>query len=231
MKRAILLVATAAATIMLLTIPHIYMSVERSGTGQVLWNQNEAFIFLERGHGGYRETPFQWLKKEALAALGVWPEYTHFRGYVSVFHIHHGTIDAHEVPHLKIAPVFPYEGQLYFMYYEGHPSNKSVQYRWTGATFTPISLEEADRIRSSFQYTKDLLRKYGWREEFVSQNSNSQKIEFEVDRKQYVLEVQSRWPRSVVTLRGPGLEKTLATYERETRIVNEQEYRAMFPEP
>ena len=172
MKR-IVLAAVLLALVAVLFMPHIYIQTEFPGPAQVLWNDKSAFVFLEKNQQGWNRTPIQLAVDVARSMAGGYSRFTGSRSDVAVFEISEGEIRSHFMPHFDVlSGVFPYRGALYVMYYENGKPELPKNYRWTGEAFVPISIEEAQRIRSEFQFVSDITKREGWKSQQIYQNSD-----------------------------------------------------------
>jgi len=224
--------AVLVAIIAVLFVPHIYVQFEFPGPAQVLWNDQHGFVFLQKNQQGWSVTPIQYLKSALLSAAGGYDPFTDSRADVTVLEINRGKVRSYLVPNFDVlSGVFPYKGALYVMYYENGKAEMPKNYRWTGESFDPILVEEAQRIRADFQFVSDLITREGWQSQQIVQNTNQRvSIPVTVGGEHYFVEVQSpgNW-KNVVTLREPAGERTLAMYDSRARnYLSRNQYESIF---
>lgn len=231
-----LAIAGIVALAALMLIPHIYVDLELGGPGQVLWNDQQCFIFVQTNNSGWRLTPSRYLISGLLGALGARTDFTDTDAIVEVFHIHDGRVDEHTVRHFQLATTtFPYQGKLYMMYYATGSQSSGVadeakNYVWDGQTFVPVDKGEANRIRGTFQYQEEILSKEGWTSKSFNSSFSGWSVEIGQPNGKYLLEIQHpSQSATTITLRRPATEQELIKYgDGKPRLVSKGKYYSIF---
>jgi hypothetical protein len=94
---------------------------DRSGTGQLLWHDDEAFLFVEGGNAGWK-TNYFWLAVSSLSIYG--PGATDGRSSMSVFRITPGSVERRRFEGVRPPPLIAFDGYV-----------SSGGARWTGDGF------------------------------------------------------------------------------------------------
>jgi hypothetical protein len=141
----------------------IYLVREDSG-GDVLWNANEAYLFIgvayRGGHMSYLEYPWMTLRE----SVGGVTAFNNERRSVAVIHITSSGIEQNVVAVAAAPPgswpgeYTPFEGQIYANYPE-----IGGLCRWAGDHFEPATAEEQQRVGGiSRLRTVDMVNVDGW---------------------------------------------------------------------
>lgn len=137
---AVTILIVLVVAVVLATFLHVYM-VRGYGAGYLLWNQNEAYLFVPVADFGYRMTYLGFLRELIKAAfLGVaQPNEQHFS--LVVLRVTPTSVQRYTADNIRPSGIEPFDGALY----TGNMLPGGTLMKWSGTSFEPVSPDEAKR--------------------------------------------------------------------------------------
>lgn len=135
---AVTLLIVLVVAVILAASLHVYM-VRGYGSGYLLWNQNEVYLFVPVAYFGYRMTYLGFVRAMIEAAfLGVaQPNKKHFS--LVVLRITPTAIQRYTADNIYISGIEPFDGVLY----TGNMLPGGTLMKWSGTSFEPVPADEA----------------------------------------------------------------------------------------
>jgi hypothetical protein len=131
----------------------------RQGAGQtLLWNKDEAYLFVDVTSFGYRLTYAQYLLEIVKEYFRVVRPSDLRRSSVTIFHITPGNIQRYIADDLSLHPYVPIAGSIY-------ANRQGTVMRWTGSDFEPVASDQQARFFDLiFKAPRELNDLDGWSE-------------------------------------------------------------------
>lgn len=128
----------------------------------VLYSQNEAFVFIEEDADGAAGPRWRILLESVRGIFG--SVITDHRGDLLVVHITEQGVQKYFLPNFgRGGGAYPLNGNIYFQRGTTNPVGPPV-WKCSGTNFQMLSSDEAHKISNSFETIDELLAKEGWKE-------------------------------------------------------------------
>lgn len=227
-KRVVIIIVLVTIAVMLLVRLHV-IKYERSD-GELLWNDDEAYLFMREATSGYRPTVLELViepLREYFYAPALPSENT--SSFTVTRITPSGVEDSETIPPLHLARVTPLRGGIYA------ECLQSVC-KWSGKEFQVISKEDADKIGGESRLTReDFSNVNGWsRHEIRSSlpGQNMPPYTFSAGLNHGTKLVVSGYnPVSIDLVRSGRPSDRIWYHKQETRIVSMSEYQRRFQQP
>jgi hypothetical protein len=218
--------------IMALHLGKRYVIWQEAYTPQVLWHNNQCFIFIENRTYGWSGSYLQALGVTVKQILTVptGPP-TVIRKDLLIYHFENGKLSKYTVKNFSTGGAFfPYQGIVHYSI--GGELFPAPVWRWTGSDFTRLSDNEAAEIGRSYKSESELLAREGWSKakytEVMFQNGEV-RLRINLQQNDLTLIVRSNQDltKKAVALKGSALkepEEILAASDGQRKSVDQQTY-------
>ncbi len=153
---------------------------------QVLWNENECYIFCAINTSGWSGNYLSELYISLREFLGLYTVTKNLREDTIVWHFVNGNMSKYYIKNFRCGGFSPYNGIIHR--FIGGEAPLSV-WRWTGSDFEKLNQEEGDKIRGSFKLVNELLAKEKWSEYYSQLGFNIGETKFAIKLRDYDLEL------------------------------------------
>ena len=226
-KRATIVGTVALALIAVLTAHNRYLLWGWETGTQLLWNDKEAYLFINTRQAGWGGNDLRYSWKFLRAALGE-STIDDLRSTVIVFHFVGDRIEKRVVHDVHSPELHPFDGQFY-------GKVNGVFSRWTGHDFAPASGDEQRRLLAAGFRIGDVRNPLGWSRNVMllafGRPRHCHALPDATDGRQLCFDANfSSSGRQTVELQLPrGRRQSLWSIDGTLHKISRREYEATFP--
>ena len=201
--------------------------IGESADGTLMWNADEAYLFLNVGYRGYRLNYVQTLLEMVREYFGAVRPPDDQSFWVEILRITPKAIEHHTEEGKSLDLYTPFQGSIY-------ANNQGTPWRWSGTRFEvpgPQEQKELDGIKRLS--ATDFSNSNGWskRGGILSRSEDEVKYNIVIGGKPLVLDVKRRSPETSIDvrlLRPDGTADTVWYADLHPRKVRKEEYQPTF---
>jgi hypothetical protein len=172
---------------LLLASVRIRYTVRRGASGDLLWDGQEAYLFLEVGSSGYRSTCLRYFGEAITAFFNVPVPATDKSSQTDVFRFTQNGFARYDSASLSLGPeIAPFDNIIY-------ASSDGGLVKWSGRHFAPTDAEEQQRFVSRSVVGPDFANFNGWsRQSFIFNKGVDGKIFTEGGNVKFEIQLEGR---------------------------------------
>lgn len=133
-----LLLTVALVVVFVSSVKTLYFT-DDSAKATLLWNANEAYIFVNEGELGYRVSYLEYIGEFLKEYFMGTPQVNDKRFSVIVLHLTSASIQRNEIDNIDFDLFTPIEGTIY-------ANHEGALWKWSGTHFVRTSAEEQQRL-------------------------------------------------------------------------------------
>jgi hypothetical protein len=142
------------AFLMVLALTPTYR-IQNGASADLLWNKNEAYIFVNTYHKGWQMSSLHYLGATLREYFNTGTPYAEKQTSILVLHLNGDRVDQYAVKNISLDFYTPWEGSIYAN------SNGSLM-RWTGSSFEKASSGDQEKFNNAKQHRSLGATEDGW---------------------------------------------------------------------